>query len=51
LIHGILQGTKLAFTASIDGIQTVEIGSVLSFNTGKDAFHLFDTATEKRLEV
>jgi len=50
LVHGILQGTNSAFVASIDGIQTAETGSVLSFSTRKEALHLFDVETGKRLD-
>ncbi len=50
LVHGTLQGTDTSFVISLDGIQTVEIGSVLSFDVPKDALHLFDAETEKRLQ-
>lgn len=50
LVHGILQGTDASFVISLDGIQTVNIGAVLSFNAPKDALHLFNAETGSRLD-
>jgi sn-glycerol 3-phosphate transport system ATP-binding protein len=49
LVHGILQGTQSSFVASIDGIQALEIGALLSFSAANCAVHLFDTETKARL--
>ena len=50
LVHGKLQGTETSFVVSLDGIQTAEVGSVLSFGISKKALHLFDTNTGKRID-
>ena len=50
LVHGKLQGTETSFVVSLDGIQTAEIGSVLSFAASKKTLHLFDADTGKRID-
>ena len=41
LIHGVLEGTDTQVIASMNGVQTVEAGTVLSFDTPADDLHLF----------
>jgi sn-glycerol 3-phosphate transport system ATP-binding protein len=50
LVHGKLQGTETSFVVSLDGIQTAEIGTVLSFAVSKKTLHLFDADTGKRID-
>jgi sn-glycerol 3-phosphate transport system ATP-binding protein len=49
LVHGTLQGAKTSIVASLDGIRTAEIGSVLRFSITQEALHLFDAETDKRI--
>jgi len=50
LVHGRLEGTQSPIVVSLDGIQTIDAGVVLSFDAPPLALHLFDTVTEKRIE-
>ncbi|MEH6359806.1 MAG: sn-glycerol-3-phosphate import ATP-binding protein UgpC [Amylibacter sp.] len=49
LVHGTLQGTDISFVISLDGIQTAEIGVILSFHAPENVLHLFDAETGMRL--
>jgi sn-glycerol 3-phosphate transport system ATP-binding protein len=50
LVHGRLEGTQSPIVISLDGIQTINAGVVLSFDAPPLALHLFDVETEKRIE-
>jgi len=50
LVHGRLEGTQSPIVVSLDGIQTIDAGVILSFDAPPLALHLFDTVTEKRIE-
>ncbi|WP_291730577.1 sn-glycerol-3-phosphate import ATP-binding protein UgpC [Leisingera sp. F5] len=49
LIHGRLQGTEHALTASVPGHARDSIGSIRRFSATPALTHLFDTASGKRL--
>ena len=49
LIHGILQGSRVPIVASLNGIQSIEIGSILNFPVAQEDLHVFDTETDKGL--
>ncbi|MBV1865290.1 MAG: sn-glycerol-3-phosphate import ATP-binding protein UgpC [Rhodobacteraceae bacterium] len=42
LIHGVLEGTDTQVIASMNGVQSIEAGTVLSFDTPTRDLHLFD---------
>jgi sn-glycerol 3-phosphate transport system ATP-binding protein len=50
LVHGRLQDTQSPIVVSMDGIQTIDAGVVLSFDAPPLALHLFDAVTEKRIK-
>jgi len=50
LIHGTLKGSKELLVASMPGHVSAEPGTTLRFSAAKDALHLFDTSTGKRLD-
>ncbi len=50
LLHGPLEGTDRQMVASLDGISDVKMGERVCFTAPKDALHLFDAETEKRID-
>jgi sn-glycerol 3-phosphate transport system ATP-binding protein len=50
LIHGHFGESKSRLTVRIEGIQYINPGDVLPIRVSPDHLHLFDPATEKRLE-
>ncbi|EBA14246.1 SN-glycerol-3-phosphate ABC transporter, ATP-binding protein [Roseobacter sp. SK209-2-6] len=51
LLHGTLQGTDKALTASVAGHATYENGEFVNFSAPASMLHLFDPETESRLEL
>lgn len=49
LVHGFLEGTQTQVVASLNGVQTIESGTVLGFDTPAHNLHLFDVQTSKRI--
>ena len=49
LVHGYLNGTDTQVVASLNGVQTIETGTVLGFDTPGHDLHLFDGETGKRI--
>jgi sn-glycerol 3-phosphate transport system ATP-binding protein len=49
LVHGYLNGTDTQVVASLNGVQTIETGTVLGFDTPGHDLHLFDGKTGKRI--
>ena len=51
LLHGPLEGSDQQIVASLNGISVVEVGETVRFDAPERALHLFDPATEKRIEA
>ena len=51
LVHGQLEGTDSELVASLPGIVNVENGAILAFSVPVEELHLFDSKTQKRLDL
>jgi len=49
LVHGVLQGTDTAVVASLNGVQTIESGTILGFEAPSHDLHLFNPENGKRI--
>jgi len=49
LLHGIIDGTEISMTASLDGIVTIKEGETVRFSAPAAKCHLFDAESEKRI--
>lgn len=49
LVHGLLNGTKIQMTATLNGIRDIDLGTKLNFEMAPENIHLFDSKTQKRI--
>jgi len=49
LLHGHLNGTKTAFTASLPGVHHATPGQVVRFSAHPKNIHFFDSLSGKRI--